>query len=94
MKFVALYSLVEVVDQTRLAESVQRRAEYRIPEGMRLIDEYWSARDSPAVISVFEADDAAPILENAVPSMDFFETTGDFPVVSVEEGPERFSEGS
>jgi hypothetical protein len=67
---------------------------YQFPEGINLIAEYWSPKDSPAVISVFEADDAAPIAENTVPWMDYFETTDVFPVVSVEEGLERFAEGS
>jgi hypothetical protein len=73
---------------------LRNRAEYQFPEGIKLIGEYWSPKDSPAVISIFEADDAAPILESTVPWMDYFETTDLFPVVSAEEGLERFGAGS
>lgn len=94
MKFVALQSLKEGVDEAKLEELLQNRAEYEFPEGIRPIAEYWGPKDSPAVISIFEADDAAPILQSTVPWMEYFETTDLFPVVSAEEGIERFGGGS
>ena len=56
MKFVALWSLKEGVDQAKLAEIMGRRAEHKFPEGMSLIAEYWSSKGSPAVVSIFEED--------------------------------------
>ena len=86
MKFVALQSLKEGVDEAKLEQLLRNRAEYEFPEGIKPIAEYWGPKDSPAVISIFEADDAAPILESTVPWIDYFETTDLFPVVSVDEG--------
>jgi hypothetical protein len=94
MKFVALFSLKQGVDEAKLIQAAQKRAEYQFPEGLTLIAEYWTAEDSPAVISVFEADDAAPLLENSLPWTDYFETTEVLPVVTAEEGLERFTGGS
>ena len=75
-------------------QAAQKRAEYQFPESLTLIAEYWTAEDSPAVISVFEADDAAPLLENSLSWADYFETTEVLPVVTAEEGLERFTGGS
>jgi hypothetical protein len=64
MKFIALWSVKEGVGQAELAEATGRRAEFKFPKGMKLIAEYWSPKDSPAVISVLEADDAASLMIN------------------------------
>ena len=90
MKFVALWSLKEGVDQLKLAEVVGRRAEFKFPKGIKLLGEYWSSRASPAVISIFEADDAAALMINTVVWVDALEADV-FPVSTFEEGLEKLS---
>jgi len=57
MLFVAL---LEVTGGTP-AERIARRAEWQYPAGIKLIAEYWLQDDNYAVVSIFEADDNAPI---------------------------------
>lgn len=90
MKFVALWSLKEGVDQAKLAEIMGRRAEFEFPEGMSLIAEYWSSKRSPAVVSIFEADDAAALMINSVAWVDALDVDV-FPVTTWEEGLEKLS---
>lgn len=85
MKFVALWKLKEGVDQAKLAEMMGRRAEWKFPEGIKLIAEYWSSKSAPAVISVFEADNAAALTINTVAWIDALEADI-FPVSTWEEG--------
>jgi hypothetical protein len=91
MKFVALWSLKEGVDQLKLAEVIGRRAEFKFPKGMRPIAEYWSPKGSPAVINIFEADDAASLMINTVAWADAL-TVDIFPVTTWEEGLEKLTE--
>lgn len=90
MKFIALWSLKEGVDQAKLAEIMGRRAEWKFPEGMSLIAEYWSSKNAPAVVSIFEADDAAALVINSVAWIDALEVDI-FPVVTWEEGLEKLT---
>lgn len=90
MKFIALWSLKDDVDQAKLAEMMGRRAEFQFPTGMRLIAEYWSPKKSPAVISIFEADDAAALMVNSVCWIDALDVDI-FPVSTWEEGLEKLS---
>lgn len=90
MKFIALWSLKEGVDQAKLAEIMGRRAEWEFPQGMTLIAEYWSPRNAPAVVSIFEVDDAATLMINSVAWVDALEVDI-FPVVTWEEGLEKLT---
>jgi hypothetical protein len=90
MKFVALWSLKAAVDQAKLAEVMSRRSEYKFPTGVNVLAEYWSPRASPAVISVFEADDAAALMINSVAWIDVLDVDI-FPVNTWEEGLDRLS---
>jgi hypothetical protein len=85
MKFIAMWSLKAGVDQTKIAEAVGRRAEHKFPTGMSLIAEYWSAKTSPTVISIFEADNAAALMINSTAWVDVF-TVDVFAVTTFEEG--------
>lgn len=85
MKFVALFSLKETVDQTKMAELMGRRAEHQFPTGMKLVAEYWSGKTSPAVIAIYEADDAAALMINSVVWIDALDVDI-FPVTTWEEG--------
>ncbi len=91
MKFVALWSLKEDVEQEELAQMMARRAELKFPKGMKLIAEYWSAQGSPAVVDIFEADDASALMVNTVAWMDVLDVEI-FPVVEWEEGLKKISE--
>lgn len=85
MKFIALWSLKEGVDQAKLAQMMGRRAEWKFPEGIKLIAEYWSSKSKPAVVSIFEADAAAALTINSVAWIDAMEADI-FPVATWEEG--------
>jgi hypothetical protein len=89
-KFVALWSLKEGVDQVKLAEVMGRRAEYEFPTGMTVLAEYWSSNRSPAVVSIFEADDAAALMINTVAWVDVLDAVV-FPVNTWEEGLEKLT---
>ncbi len=90
MKFVALWDLKDFLDQEDLAEVIARRAEYEFPKGVKVIAEYWSAQGSPAVISIFEAEDATALMVNSVAWLDALDVEI-FPVVEWEEGLEGLS---
>ncbi|MFC2023166.1 DUF3303 domain-containing protein [Chloroflexota bacterium] len=90
MKFIALWSLKESVDQLKLAEIMGRRADFKFPKGIRLIKEYWSSKGSPAVVSIFESDDAAALMINTVAWVDALEADV-FPVTTWEEGLEKLT---
>ncbi len=90
MKFIALWNLKAGVDQVKMAEIMGRRADWKFPEGVHLIAEYWSSKNSPAVVSVFEADDAAALMINTVAWIDVLEADI-FPVVAWEEGLEKLT---
>ena len=90
MKFVALWSLKEHVAQEELAEIMGRRADFNFPKGMKLIKEYWSAQGSPAVISIFESDDASALMVNSVAWADVLDVEI-FPVMEWEEGLKKLS---
>lgn len=87
MKFIALWTLKEDVDQAKLAEAMGRRADYEFPTGIQLLAEYWSSKRSPAVVSIFEADNAAALLINTAIWVDVFYVDV-FPVSTWEEGLE------
>jgi hypothetical protein len=90
MKIIVLWSLKESIDQAKLVEALSRRAEFHPPAGTELLAEYWTACKSPAVISLFETDDAASLMANTVTWLDIF-TADVFPVTPWEEGLEKLS---
>jgi hypothetical protein len=90
MKFVALFSLKQSVDQIKLAEIMGRRADYEFPTGVRLIGEYWSGNTDPAVIAIYEAEDSAALMINSVVWIDIFDVQI-FPVNTWEEGLDKLT---
>jgi hypothetical protein len=82
MLFVTLLTLKPTV---KPEEVVQRRAEWKQPEGIKSIAEYWVLTNTPNVISIDEADDIAPLLAATAPWGDVFEIDV-APAISVEEG--------
>ena len=83
MRFIALYHLKDHVDQAKIAEAVNRRAEYEHP--VELLAEYYTTNASPAVVAIYEADDADDLFMNSMAWMDVFRIEV-MPVVGWEEG--------
>lgn len=64
-----------------------RRATWELPEGMKLVGEYWLAADGPHVVSVFEAETYEPIMELIFTWNDVFDVAV-APATTPEEGLE------
>ncbi len=52
--------------------ALMRRAQWKYPDGMKVLGEYWLA-SSPAVVLIFEADSYLPIMELGMTWGDVFE---------------------
>ena len=66
-------------------KAMQRRAEWKEPEGVKPVAEYWLMTPSPMVISVDEADSISPLMASVAGWSDLFDMTI-FPAISAEEG--------
>lgn len=62
-----------------------RRAGWQYPEGITLIAEYWPSSADLQVISIFSADDYAPVMQLVFDWNDVFDINV-HPAVSAEEG--------
>ena len=62
-----------------------QRAGWKYPDGVKLIAEYWPAADDPAVVSVFQTDDYAGLMEIGMTWGHLFDVTI-LPAVSAEDG--------
>ena len=69
----------------KLDEAMQRRAQWKVPEGVKPIAEYWPLTTTPNVISIDEADDIASLMAATAPWADIFDISV-FPAVTAEEG--------
>jgi len=69
----------------KLDEAMQRRAQWKVPEGVKPIAEYWPLTTTPNVISIDEADDIASLMAATGPWMDLFDISIS-PAVTAEEG--------
>jgi len=83
MLFVALSKVKGGTNKERTA----RRIEWKYPEGMHLVAEYWLQTENPSVITVAEADSIVPIMAAIAAWDDLFEITV-FPAITAEEGLE------
>jgi hypothetical protein len=83
MKFVALFNLKESVDQDKITELINRRADFDHP--VHLIEEFYTPNRAPAVIAVYETDDANCLLMNSLGWLDAFDIQV-IPVVGWQEG--------
>jgi hypothetical protein len=83
MLFVALGKVRSGTAQERTA----RRLEWQYPEGAKVLAEYWLQTNNPNVITVFEADNIAPIMAATSAWDDLVEFTI-IPAVSAQEGME------
>jgi hypothetical protein len=82
MLFVALLNSKPASSAT---QSLSRRLEWKHPEGLKTIAEYWPQTNNPSVISIFEADNIAAIMAATMPWTDLFEITI-VPAITAEEG--------
>ena len=89
MKFVCLFNVKESVTPAKLGETIARRAEYKFPEGIKLIAEYWSP-SQPAVIAIVEAPDATALMMNTINWLDTFDVQV-LPVSDYQEGLQKLS---
>ena len=74
----------------KMMECIARRAEYTYPEDVKPIAEYWPAgvgMDTPAVVSIFEADDFAPFMRGEMLWGEYFDMKF-FPIVDAKHGVE------
>ena len=88
MRFVALFNMKEGVDQSKIAEIVKRRGEYDHP--VKLVEEFYTPNRRPAVIAVYETDDANQLVINSLAWMDAFDIEV-IPVVGWQEGLDRLN---
>ena len=84
MLFVALLT---VRPGATFQEGGARRLQWKYPEGLNVIAEYWLETDSPRVIVIMEADSIAPLGQMRMDWGDLFEIEV-FPAVTGEEGME------
>lgn len=68
-----------------MAETTARRLEWKYPEGLRVVGEYWLQTPDPAVVVITEADSVAPMMAALTPWSDAFDSTV-LPAVTAEEG--------
>jgi hypothetical protein len=56
-------------------ESITRRMEFKPPEGIKMVAEYWLQHNNPHIIVVFEADNYAPIMAMNAKWTDIYDCT-------------------
>jgi hypothetical protein len=66
-------------------ERITRRAQWQYPEGVKPIAEYWLQTASPSVVSIFEADNIAPIMATTTEWGDVFDINV-FPAITASDG--------
>lgn len=89
MRFIALFNLKESADQSTIVEIVNRRADYDHP--VRLVEEFYTPNRSPAVVAVYETEDANQLVLNSLAWMDAFDIQV-IPVVGWQEGLDTLRE--
>jgi len=83
MLFVGIFKLLE----GKTTAAIAKRLGWQYPEGMNSIAEYWLNTPDPAVITIFEADSEAVVVQYTVEWSDFFAITI-VPAITAEEGLE------
>lgn len=89
MRFVALFNMKDGVDQSKIAEIVKRRGEYDHP--VKLVEEFYTPNRRPAVIAVYETDDANQLVINSLAWIDAFDIEV-IPVVGWQEGLDKLNQ--
>ena len=84
MLFVNLMTLKPHLTRQQIDQASQRRARWRVPNGLELVAEYW-IQGSPQVISIVDAESVGPVLAANYPWTDVFDIET-HPAMSVEDG--------
>jgi hypothetical protein len=85
MEYVALLSFRQSVPAADRDAALVRRAAWTYPQGIRLIAEYWPMSSSVQVVTIFAADDFAPVMEVMLQWTDVFDIDVS-PAISADEG--------
>jgi hypothetical protein len=85
MLYTMLLSWKPGLDRQQMDEALVRRSRWSYPEGTKMVGEYWLGTHSPAVVSVFEVSDFAPIMEMQMTWGDLFDIVV-VPTTTPEEG--------
>lgn len=83
MRFIALFNLKENADQATIADVVKRRADYDHP--VKLVEEFYTPNRRPAVVAIYETEDANQLVMNSLAWLDAFDIEV-IPVVGWQEG--------
>ena len=73
------------------AETIPRRVQWKYPEGLKVIAEYWLQTDKPHVIIVAEANEVAPMMMATEAWGDLFDFTV-VPAITAEDGLKLISQ--
>lgn len=84
MKYLMTGTIRSHLDKNQRMGGFARRAEWKYPQGMKVIGEWWQAV-APQVVAAFETDSYDPILAMQVEWSDFMEITIS-PATTPEEG--------
>lgn len=82
MLFIALGSIKPTYTPAR---SMQIREEFKLPQGVKRVAEYWLQTHSPHVISIYEASDISQLMAMALPWLEILDISV-FPASTIEEG--------
>jgi len=85
MDFVTIMSWEPGLSREQRDEALMRRAEWKYPEGMEVIAEYWPASEDVAVVVISRAETFEPFMELEMTWSDKFHIDS-HPAVSAEEG--------
>src|SRR5262249_22520704 len=85
MDFVGRLTFRSSVSGSERDAALMRRAAWDYPQGVRVIAEYWPLADDCQVVTIFSADDFAPLMELQSEWSDVFDIDI-VPAVSAEEG--------
>jgi hypothetical protein len=85
MLFVMILEWQPGLSKEQIDGALGRRAQWNYPEGVRLIGEYWPMSADVPVLSIFETDDHAALMEITFTWGDVFKIDM-HPAVSAEDG--------
>jgi hypothetical protein len=83
--FVMLFRWKQGLTRDQRDEALMRRAQWRFPQGVEPVAEYWPAAEDPAVVAIVRADDFAGLMEIDLTWGDLFDVTS-LPAISAEDG--------
>jgi hypothetical protein len=85
MDYVMLLRWKQGLTRDQRDGALMNRAGWNYPSGVKLIAEYWPAAEDPAVVSIFQTDDFAALMEVEFTWGDTFDITV-IPAISAEDG--------